>query len=382
MLKYTLELIPMFNRKSKKKQPDNYSSHVNSDFCEALDPSTVIFSNTILSKCHRYKIDTNEQSFQIDMQAYFKQPAGNNLIELTVLANGFRSKVVLYAAELISWLPAPCHLLMDDAPLDMMETAIALALPKLSTVLQQFDIIDLKILNLDQFAPKSEKTMGICVSVNDGTKKLSLFIEKCEHLAALIDQLPKPSLYQRSSIPLTLQFVIGTTQLTLKEINLLEEGDIVLFTKYYWQNHETLIYLESTLLGSAIEKNDTMVLTNQELCMGSKSDDNLAGTLAKMELDIYFSMGKTRVPLAELLNLQEGYVFDLKRDNYSSIDMKVNDVTIAKCQLVSISGKIGAKIVHTDTSMLNAELSELKQKLSNNTTVNSNPPVLEEYHDD
>lgn len=68
------------------------------------------------------------------------------------------------------------------------------------------------------------------------------------------------------------------------------------------------------------------------------------GPLADVVLDVAVELGKTRIPVRDLLELDEGGVIRLRRPVNEPVDLLVNGLPTARGEIVVVDGRLGLKI--------------------------------------
>lgn len=62
-------------------------------------------------------------------------------------------------------------------------------------------------------------------------------------------------------------------------------------------------------------------------------------------VDLNFRLKQQKIPLNQLSQLEPGFSFDLALDRAEPVTLEANGTAIARCELVEIGGRLGARIV-------------------------------------
>jgi flagellar motor switch protein FliN/FliY len=73
-------------------------------------------------------------------------------------------------------------------------------------------------------------------------------------------------------------------------------------------------------------------------------DDAKIGMLMDVALNVTVELGRTRIPVREVLDLQSGSVIELEREAGEVVDIFVNEHLIAKGEVVVVDDKYGIRI--------------------------------------
>jgi flagellar motor switch protein FliN/FliY len=68
------------------------------------------------------------------------------------------------------------------------------------------------------------------------------------------------------------------------------------------------------------------------------------GRLAEVMLDVTVELGRSRIPIRELLALDEGGVIRLGRTVGEPVDLLVNGLATARGEIVVVDGKLGLRV--------------------------------------
>ena len=326
----------------------------------------VFYRNTLLTKDSQFIISCDDNEIKLTLQSGVIFPRAEDLLEIRLLIDGSECVVFASLDQIYPWLPAPCNEITNEIPNELVHALFELCLKKIETFSEQFNIKSFKLLNITKKISTSirnnpPKCLLVLLEKNENSN-IELFIEEGSYTSKYIYNLPSKEFYNSSNLLLNIHFSVGATKLSLDDILEAKNGDIILLEQYFWHSKQSHVYIENLLYGIAAEQNKKFTLTNQELWMKSSQDESISSAFSKIELEVRFDLGKIKMPLSEILSLDNGFVFDLNRDEFAPVDMVVNGVKVADCQLISISGKVGAKIIKADTSILNAKVNRIEEQ--------------------
>ena len=73
-------------------------------------------------------------------------------------------------------------------------------------------------------------------------------------------------------------------------------------------------------------------------------DTNNLGLLMDVSMRVTVELGRTRMPLAQILDLQKGSVVELERLAGEPVDVFVNDSLVARGEVVVVDDRFGVRI--------------------------------------
>ena len=77
----------------------------------------------------------------------------------------------------------------------------------------------------------------------------------------------------------------------------------------------------------------------------NKADFDNISKVANVEVKLTAELGRTRLPLKDIMEYDSGSVIMLDRNSNEPVDVFVNDILIAKGKIVAIEDTYGIKIV-------------------------------------
>jgi flagellar motor switch protein FliN len=97
------------------------------------------------------------------------------------------------------------------------------------------------------------------------------------------------------------------------------------------------------------------ILTNTTMPVGKKEENlvqdpsNNIDLLLDVSMRVTVELGRTRMPLSQILELQHGSVVELDRLAGDAVDIFVNDTMIARGEVVIVDDKFGVRITEMVT---------------------------------
>lgn len=178
--------------------------------------------------------------------------------------------------------------------------------------------------------------------------RLSASPDSTVKFAAYLNQIP-PKRNDVSALPASLTVELVRFPLALATIRNIRSGDILIlgpappdeiFQTRLWIGN--IVF--SALLGAQFLKiKDRVSMSEPKAAAG----DNLSPTeLENLALDVQCVLCETRLTVAEISALTSGSIIDLKEDVSRSVQLRVNDQTIAIGELVRIGASIGISVTH------------------------------------
>ena len=107
--------------------------------------------------------------------------------------------------------------------------------------------------------------------------------------------------------------------------------------------------LSSLVSDSSEEKSqdlDSMLSSAQQVSISEDQEEEgmSLDLLLEMPLTVTFEVGRAKMPISDLLSLEQGSVLDLHRLVGESLDLFVNNRLIARGEVVVINEKFGARL--------------------------------------
>jgi flagellar motor switch protein FliN/FliY len=75
-------------------------------------------------------------------------------------------------------------------------------------------------------------------------------------------------------------------------------------------------------------------------------DDNKLEFLQDLKLNVYIELGRTKMPIKDILQLERGYVIELEKLASEPVDIYVNNKKIAEGEVVVIDKHFGIRITN------------------------------------
>lgn len=98
-------------------------------------------------------------------------------------------------------------------------------------------------------------------------------------------------------------------------------------------------------------KNKTKVLTNladfddlDETQFGAEGVNDSFEFLQDLEMNVYIELGRTKMPIKDILELERGYVIELNKLASEPVDIFVNNKKIAEGEVVVVDKHFGIRI--------------------------------------
>lgn len=154
-----------------------------------------------------------------------------------------------------------------------------------------------------------------------------------------------------ATIPVELRFSVGAAHLTWAELRGLELGDVVLHARVpssggRWRA-VVLAGKGRTEVATGHMKGDSIV-TDRVQVNGApaRARNERPELLDAVSVEVGFEIGRSTLPLNELLRLSPGYVFELgSQPEGEIVDLTVNGASIGVGQLVLVGDALGVRIV-------------------------------------
>jgi len=117
-------------------------------------------------------------------------------------------------------------------------------------------------------------------------------------------------------------------------------------------------------INQGVKKMENMEINNEEMPIGKKNEvqlQELAGLpknghannidlLMDVSMRVTVELGRTRMQLSQILELQHGSVVELDRLAGDPVDVFVNDVMVARGEVVVVDDKFGVRITEMISS--------------------------------
>lgn len=171
------------------------------------------------------------------------------------------------------------------------------------------------------------------------------------------------------SLRLPTKLVIGSTAITIIELNTIEIGDVILMDQNIYSEGNrmwahfppsTLITLKKEPQAVADSKSNNNenhlpevvveAVTESQVPNQSPTDNSGNQTRAnnspidKLEVQLDFDIGSVSLPLSQIKQLKPGYIFSVDRPLDRSVYISCNGQRLAGGELVDINGSIGVRV--------------------------------------
>lgn len=252
--------------------------------------------------------------------------------------------------------------LPDDLQLAVLTHAMT---PSLLPISEQLGIS----WSLRELAATSEDQLSATLGMNIRLKDISTRIELPvdELLLTILSTIPAHHPRQLPDIPFWAALEMGHTQLPADTLTTIETGDIV-FMDQHVKGQQVIVRINqrTAFLGevngtgiSILRGYQTMDEYGQEQevppeTMEERQEhdghempaDDTRVDLNDLPVTLMFEVGQQQLTLAELQNMQAGYVFELDRPIQQPVNIRANGKLIGHCELVQIENRLGARITH------------------------------------
>jgi flagellar motor switch protein FliN len=226
-----------------------------------------------------------------------------------------------------------------------------------SSIIPLSDIRWSDYLKYDLFFEIIKKTdrTRFCGSIKTNRSGIDWIVEQ-------LDRLPEITLKNSNQIPLEIFFEIGRTILSIKDLDDIEPGDIIILdSDSFLDKHQMVIRMGPlALFSGSIDpagkiKIEEKLLENMEEKM--EETPSIDGTISKDERDkqiddipvkLVFQLGETRMKFGELIRLQPGYIFAVETDINKPVTIKVNGRPVGKGELVEIGDSVGVRVLQLE----------------------------------
>jgi flagellar motor switch protein FliN len=102
----------------------------------------------------------------------------------------------------------------------------------------------------------------------------------------------------------------------------------------------------SELFSSSMDQMSSFSDTSDTKVQDNKNLDLLMDVM----LQVVVELGRTKMPLRQILDLQQGSVVELDRQAGEAVDLYVNDRLIARGEVVMVDDKFGVRITEMVTN--------------------------------
>jgi type III secretion protein Q len=160
-------------------------------------------------------------------------------------------------------------------------------------------------------------------------------------------------IHQWGALPVPVRFMVGITDLPIKIFEELKRRDVVILDES-WVGPGTdaiAINFGRRYAAAAVLGRRTITLTERlEEIMDEDEEEYLdeAEGLGKLSVRLSFDLGRRSIPLADLMQLGPGHVFDLGRDVRKAVTIRANGNPIGEGEIVDVDGQIGVVVLRLE----------------------------------
>ena len=211
---------------------------------------------------------------------------------------------------------------------------------------------------------------GLCqTSQGKGNLCLALASESYRQLLSGLETSPQQENIG-SSLTHHCSLMLAQTSLTTQQLSKLQIHDVIMFDKSTYQTDKPMFNLIISESVSYLVEHKNQQLIIKKPVSNVMQEDNMKDSLISTDeipVKLTFEAANLTLPFGELEQLSTGHVFDFGCDVEQPINIKANGQIIGTCTLVSVAGKLGAKVTDFHAPrQLNTHLTEqLAEQLAN-----------------
>jgi type III secretion protein Q len=160
------------------------------------------------------------------------------------------------------------------------------------------------------------------------------------------------------SLPIVLQLALGETDLPLQQLQTLQQGDVVFFSRLLTtdRHHLTLCHWSADLPSWGVlarldgrslhilQAPTTMAPTESATHPDDTESSRTEVSLGQIPVRLSFDLGSTTVTLEALQSMQAGQVLNLERPLQDYVTIRANGAAVGKGQLVELDGRLGVMV--------------------------------------
>lgn len=155
------------------------------------------------------------------------------------------------------------------------------------------------------------------------------------------------------ALPVPIRFMVGVTDLPIHVFDELKRRDvIVLDESWIGPGTDSLVVNAGQRYAAAgILSGRTITLTEaweETMAEGEEHYLEDGEGLGKLAVRLSFDLGERSMPLAELMQVGPGHVFDLGRDVRKAVTIRANGRPIGEGEIVDVDGQIGVVILRIE----------------------------------
>lgn len=247
------------------------------------------------------------------------------------------------------------HIRFQELPVSLKIACVEIALEGVLDAMTQYLGYQVQVKNIksEESECDSSVSMEIMLKSENEYSCGRLFLDEGlgNYLCTRLPIKKPPTLEKWFYIEIQIQCVVAVTTLRLHELNDIVINDIILFDACYMSESDELLLVVpgQCCYRAKYAENRLAILEMKEKRMPSSGLNS--SNLEDLEIDVVFQLKEIKLTLGELSNLQPGYSFDMGLDLSAPVTLKANGLEIAKCQLVEIENRLGARIVSINDTL-------------------------------
>ena len=328
-----------------------------------LSTTQLQLSRLLCGRNRHFAMTFNEQQLAIEAtsEELFLLPSHTLLFEV----NGHPLRLFIGAQIVDYLLPGNLdHSALEKLPEDLATAVLHHSLtPVLLSLTERLGI---SVLFLE-LMPTEPDTSLPCLGFNVSSSDLStrIEVELNDLLISLLNVVPAHQMPQLPDIPFWTTLEMGSTQLPLADLELLETGDIV-FLDQHVKGQQVIVRVDQDIafLGetdgtqvSILQRFQIMDEHHQEALPEddmehqeemARDSGEVASSVDLNDLPVHltFEVGQQQMSLTELQGLGVGFIFELDSPIQHPVSVRANGKLIGHCELVQIENRLGARITH------------------------------------
>lgn len=275
------------------------------------------------------------------------------------------AKAVLYTSMPLLEMTTQAFLQTSDVSALPTQLRLALLETAFSELAEQLEAASKRHLRIDDLIIVQhragavmgwQETEGIAWVVECGGQEFEgelVLDANCMAIAAATRSGQNSNLCIRQSLtalPITVQFVVGTTTLPLAAFSSLQVRDVILLDESWLQQQEmlTVTVADNAAFRARLSGARLVVTEGLASIMDDNNDDSVFAThdiVSELPIKLTFDLGERTLSLGELQILAPGYVFDLGRDLRQAVTIRANGMRVGEGELVDIEGRTGVAVL-------------------------------------
>ncbi len=200
-----------------------------------------------------------------------------------------------------------------------------------------------------------EDWIKLSTAIPGTANPLDIWVESgAKHFLARWPKVP-PSLPSGNAHVTTL---IGQTRLDVWEYSRLAVGDVVFLDQSLVSQGVVAIKINGKECWKGSFEGRQITCIEPLMSTMLDQEDVMAADIEEIPVDLAFEIGSIRLSLAEVANLNSGYVFELADTTDQPVKVRVGDQLVGRGELVSLNDKLGVRLTQwqgTDSGELTEE---------------------------